>query len=188
MTKAQTQPDARAGTANQFATLLREHWDRAYRFAYHLAGNAQEAEDLVQQASLEAFAAFGRFQRGSRFDHWLMRILHNSFIDGARRAKRKRFVSLEEPGVGALAAPASGDPAAGLETALDGPVLQAVKALPLEFRAAVFLVDLEGYAYEEAAAVMHCPVGTVRSRLHRGRLALREALGDYIDAARRGDL
>lgn len=186
--ETQTKPDVGVHATDQFTALLREHWDRAYRFAYHLAGNSHDAEDLLQQASIEAFEAFGRFQPGTRFDQWLIRILHNSFVDRMRRAKRRQFFSFEERGVGTLAAPRSDDPAAAAESALSGPVLQAVEALPLEFRTAVVLIDLEGYTYEEAADVMHCPVGTVRSRLHRGRLALREALRDYVEAVRRGDV
>jgi len=185
---AQTQVDS-AGTGHapdQFAVLLREHWDRAFRFAHRLAGNRYDAEDLLQQASLEAFEAFSHFRAGTRFDQWLMRILHNSFIDGARRAKRRQFLSLDAGGVGALAAPRSDGPDAAVEAELDGPVLRAVTALPLEFRTAVVLIDLEEYTYDEAAHVMRCPIGTVRSRLHRGRLALRDALRGHIEAARRG--
>lgn len=191
--RAQARPvleDAGAGageaTPRDFAALLSLHWAQAYRFAFRLAGRADEAEELVQQAAEEAFLAFGRFRPGTRFDRWFMRILYTTFLDRTRRERRKVF-SLDDLPEGALPAGTQGDPEAALLQALDGPVRRALTALPAEYRAAVVLVDLEGLSYADAAAVLHCPVGTLRSRLHRGRLALREWLRPYVDALRLGE-
>lgn len=175
-----------ASARNQFAELLAAHWDRAYRFAYHLTGNTADSDDLIQQAAEEAFRAFHRFQAGTRFDRWFFRIMHNSFVDRVRRDRRRKIFSLDD--VTGAAAPQTADPSAIAEGALDGPVLRALLALPPEARAVVALVDLLGLPYDDAAEILHCPVGTIRSRLHRARLALREWLRSYVDAMKRGDL
>ncbi|MDR5694829.1 MAG: sigma-70 family RNA polymerase sigma factor [Armatimonadota bacterium] len=174
--------------ADQFATLFAENWQRLYRFAYHLTRSREEAEELVQQAAEEALRAFPRFRPGTRFDRWLMRILYTSFIDQVRRERRRKLFALDTVPPSLLQAGISSDPEAAVEKSLDGPVRQALDALPPEFRAVVVLVDIEGLSYEEAADVLECPIGTVRSRLHRGRLALREWLRPYVDALKRGDL
>lgn len=176
-----------AGSARQteFAGLLAANWDRAYRFAYHLTGNATDADDLVQQAAEEALRAFDRFQPGTHFDRWLLRILHNSFLDRVRRDRRRKMISLDALPV-PLPASRTDDPEA--LAAIDGPVRGALLNLPVEFRAVVVLVDIEGLSYDDAARILRVPLGTVRSRLHRGRLALREWLRPYVDAMRRGEL
>ncbi len=171
----------------RFAELLAAHWDHAYRFAYYLTGNGPDSDDLLQQSSEEAFRAFHRFQPGTRFDRWLFRIMHNSFVDRLRRERRRKIFSLDEV-TGVIAADNTADPSAAAEGTLDGPVLRALRALPLEACAVVALVDLLGLPYEDAAEILHCPIGTVRSRLHRARLALREWLRPYVDAMKRGDL
>ena len=175
-----------ASARDQFAELLAAHWDRAYRFAYHLTGNNADSDDLIQQAAEEAFRAFHRFQPGTRFDRWFFRIMHNSFVDRIRRDRRRKIFSLDE--VTGAAATETPDPSAIAEGALDGPVLRALRALPQDARAVVALVDLLGLPYDDAAEILHCPVGTIRSRLHRARLALREWLRPYVDAMKRGDL
>lgn len=176
------------GSPAQFADLLAANWDRAYRFACHLTGNAEQAEDLLQEAAKEAFVAFSRFTPGTRFDRWLMKILHNSYLDRVRRERRRRVFSLDEVPAGALLAERGGEPEAALEASIDGPVRRALDALPPDARAVVALVDLLGLEYEDAADILHLPIGTVRSRLHRARLALREWLRPYVDAVKRGEL
>lgn len=180
-----------AGTAEEsrreeFAELLSAHWDHVYRLAYRLTGHPEDAEDLMQQASEEAFRAFDRFRLGTRFDRWMMRIVHNSFVDQVRRTRRRRMFSLDEVPARVLAAGHWSDPVEAAEGSLDGPVQQALDALPPEYRAPVVLVDLMDLSYEDTAAILRCPIGTVRSRLHRGRLALREWLRPYVDAQKRG--
>ncbi len=182
--KAAEQPQASA----QFADLLSECWDRAYRFAYHLTGNSDQAEDLIQEAAAEAFGAFDRFSPGTHFDRWLMRIMHHTYLDRMRHARRHRIFSLEDVAPASLQAAGMGDPEAAIEASLDGPVRRALLALPPEYRAPIILVDLEELAYEDAAEILHIPIGTVRSRLHRGRLALREWLRPYVNAVKRGEL
>ena len=112
--------------------------------------------------------------------------MHNSFVDRVRRDRRRKIFSLDDV-TGAAAADAA-DPSAVAEGSLDGPVLRALRALPPEARAVVALVDVLGLPYDDAAEILHCPVGTVRSRLHRARLALREWLRPYVDSIKRGDL
>lgn len=177
-----------ADAAPQFAELLSACWPRAYRFAYRLTGDPEEAEELLQQAAEEAFRAFGRFRPGTRFDRWFLRIVYTSFLDSVRRARRRSLFSLDQLPSGALVAEGWADPETAVESSLDGPVQRALLALPVEYRSAVVLVDLLGYSYEEAAQILRCPVGTIRSRLHRGRLALREWLRPYVDALKRGEL
>lgn len=174
-------------TQTEFARLVEAHWRSAFRFAYRLTGNADDAEDLVQQAAEEALRAFSRFQPGTRFDRWWLRILYNSFLDRTRRERRRSYFPLEDI-PSPLPAGREADPETALEAHLDGPVQKALDALPPDFRAAVVLVDLEGLSYQEAAQVLRCPMGTVRSRLHRARLALREWLREYVDAVNRGAL
>src|SRR3989442_15813076 len=122
---------------DSIAELLAAHWDRAYRFAYHLTGNNADSDDLIQQAAEEAFRAFHRFQPGTRFDRWFFRIMHNSFVDRIRRDRRRKIFSLDEV-TGAVASETA-DPSAIAEGALDGPVLRALRALPPDARAVVSL-------------------------------------------------
>ncbi len=171
----------------QFAALLTEQWDRAYRLAYHLTGNAPDADDLVQQAAEEAFLAFDRFQPGTRFDRWLLRIMHNSFLDRVRKDRRRKIFSIDALPV-PIPADRSTDPEMVLRGSLEGPVRTALMSLAPEFRSAIVLVDIEGLPYEDAAHILHLPIGTIRSRLHRGRLALREWLRPYVDAMKRGEV
>ncbi len=177
----------RAASQESFAELLATHWEHAYRFAYYLTGNAPDSEDLLQQAAEEAFRAFHRFQPGTRFDRWLFRIMHNSFVDRLRRERRRKIFSLDDVSGSAVMDPTAG-PSEVAEGALDGPVLRALRALPPDARAVVALVDIQGLPYDAAAEILRCPIGTVRSRLHRARLALREWLRPYVDALQRGEL
>jgi RNA polymerase sigma-70 factor (ECF subfamily) len=173
-----------AETWEVFEALLRAHQDRLYAAAYRLTGNRDDAEDLLQQALLEAYAAFHRFQTGTRFDRWVLRIMHHTYLDSVRRRSRCSIQSLdvswetEEGEMGRLEIP---DPHGGPETelmekTLSEPLQHALDALPPEFRAVVILADMQELSYEEVAQVLGCPVGTVRSRLHRARAMLRRSL------------
>lgn len=141
-----------------------------------MRGNRADAEDLVQDAMLRAFAAFPRFQPGTNFRAWLFRILRNAYVDLLRkRGYRPQAVDLQElgqesdPAVKEFRAQAARERTeADLEAALAN--------LPAELRLALLLVDGEGMRYDEVAQIMECPVGTVRSRLHRGRRLLRQQL------------
>jgi RNA polymerase sigma-70 factor (ECF subfamily) len=166
-----------------FESLVTEHWRLIYRIAFRLTGNQTEADDLTQEAVLEAFRAFDRFQPGTRFDRWIARIMTHTFIDGARRRRRHTVVSLDEPDAPNLADTAPGPEETASQRELQDRIQQALTALAPEFRTAVILVDLEGHSYEDASRIMDTPIGTVRSRLHRARQALRRSLGPVLDAA-----
>jgi RNA polymerase sigma-70 factor, ECF subfamily len=188
-------PGAEApGTAHRLAAfeeLVLRHQTRIYRVAFRLAGNHDDAEDLAQEAIIEAFRAFDRYQPGTYFDRWLYRIMTRTFIDTVRRRNRRPVVSLDAPmGDGgdplvAFIGDSSQDPQHVTEMVdLDGAIQEALDGLPQEFRTAVVLADIEGLSYDEVAEALRCPVGTVRSRLHRARQMLRQALGPHLGARR----
>jgi RNA polymerase sigma-70 factor, ECF subfamily len=155
--------------------LVRQHADRVYRLAYRLAGNPQDAEDLTQETFIRVFRSVQNYQPGT-FEGWLHRITTNLFLDMARRRQRIRFDALPEDASDRMASNAAGPEQAYAEMNLDPEIQQALDALPPDFRAAVVLCDLEELSYEEIAATLGVKVGTVRSRIHRGRVLLREAL------------
>ena len=169
-----------------FARLLAAHEDKLYRVAYRMTGHTDDAQDLVQDALVEAFRSFKRFQRGTYFDKWLYRIMTNTFIDRQRHRKRVGYIeSLDAPvgasetGSGREIADWEADPARQTERDLfNAPIQAALDALPAEFRLVLILADVEEFSYEEVAEMMGTPIGTVRSRLHRARTMMRQALGD----------
>jgi RNA polymerase sigma-70 factor (ECF subfamily) len=169
--------DASAGAAPAgWAEIVTEHSARVYRLAYRLTGNVHDAEDLTQETFIRVFRSLSTYTPGT-FEGWLHRITTNLFLDQVRRRKRIRI----EPWGDAtdrLAAPTGeASPERGYEHAnLDHDVQRALDALPPEFRAAVVLCDMEGLSYEEIAVTLGIKLGTVRSRIHRGRAQLRESL------------
>jgi RNA polymerase sigma factor (sigma-70 family) len=155
--------------------IVRDHSARVYRLAYRLTGNAHDAEDLTQDVFIRVFRSLHRFQPGT-FEGWLHRITTNLFLDGARRRQKIRFDGLSEGSDDRLAS-AWPNPSQQLDDAdLDHDVAAALHALAPSFRAAVVLCDIEGLTYEEISEVLDLKIGTVRSRIHRGRAQLREAL------------
>jgi len=155
--------------------IVRDHSARVYRLAYRLTGNAHDAEDLTQDVFIRVFRSLHRFQPGT-FEGWLHRITTNLFLDGARRRQKIRFDGLAEGSDDRLAS-SWPNPSQQLEDAdLDHDVAAALNALAPSFRAAVVLCDIEGLTYEEISEVLDLKIGTVRSRIHRGRAQLREAL------------
>ncbi len=165
--------------------LVRQHADRVYRLAYRLSGNPQDAEDLTQETFIRVFRSVQNYQPGT-FEGWLHRITTNLFLDMVRRRTRIRMEALPED---YDRVPADDpNPEQVYHDSRLGPDLQAaLDSLPPEFRAAVVLCDIEGLSYEEIGATLDVKLGTVRSRIHRGRQALREYLanhpGDYSEAA-----
>ena len=154
--------------------LVRQHADRVYRLAYRLSGNQHDAEDLTQETFIRVFRSVRDYQPGT-FEGWLHRITTNLFLDMVRRRARIRMEALPED-YDRVPADQPTPEQIYLDARL-GPDLQAARdSLPPEFRAAVVLCDIEGLSYEEIGATLGVKLGTVRSRIHRGRQALRDHL------------
>ncbi|GGM42833.1 RNA polymerase sigma factor SigE [Longimycelium tulufanense] len=162
--------------------VVREHADRVYRLAFRLTGNQHDAEDLTQETFIRVFRSLAAYKPGT-FEGWLHRITTNLFLDMARRRARLRMEGLPEdtdrlPGGGPSPEQVYAD------THLDPDLQAALDELPPEFRAAVVLCDVEGLSYEEIGATLGVKLGTVRSRIHRGRQALKAALERRRSGAR----
>jgi RNA polymerase sigma-70 factor (ECF subfamily) len=172
-----------------FADLAMEHMGSLYTAALRMTRNPADAEDLVQETYLKAYRAFGSFQAGTNLKAWLYKILTNTFIN-SYRAKKRRPEQSELDDVedlylyrrlGGLEAAAAGRSAEEevLDHFTDADVKAALESLPEQFRMAVLLADVEGFSYKEIAEILGVPIGTVMSRLHRGRKALQKALYDF---------
>jgi RNA polymerase sigma factor (sigma-70 family) len=167
-----TQPEWNLPT---WEDIVRMHSARVYRLAYRLTGNPHDAEDLTQEVFVRVFRSLSSYTPGT-FEGWLHRITTNLFLDWARRKQRIRFEGLGDEMAHRLPG-AEPTPAEAFDDShLDDDVQAALKALPPEYRAAVVLCDIEGFSYEEIAVTLGVKLGTVRSRIHRGRAALRAAL------------
>lgn len=175
-------PPETTGTdsSGDFEALLRPELDRAYGMALRLARNAADAEDLVQDAALQAFRGFRTFQRGSNFRAWFLRILMNTFLS-ARRKRRPEDHAAELtedlPNAYLQRHTPSGDVALRVIGDLEAAEVQrAVDELPEEFRTAAAMYFIQDLSYQEIADMLRIPIGTVRSRLHRGRALLQKQL------------
>jgi RNA polymerase sigma-70 factor (ECF subfamily) len=155
--------------------VVREHAGRVYRLAYRLSGNRADAEDLTQETFVRVFRSLAEYTPGT-FEGWLHRITTNLFLDMVRRRQRIRFDALPDDVGDRLASREAGPEQVFELMNLDPEIQAALDALPPDFRVAVVLCDLEQLSYEEIAATLNIKVGTVRSRIHRGRVLLREAL------------
>ena len=169
-----------------FESTVLVHLDALYGTALRLTRDPREAEDLVQDTMLAAFRHFDRFLPGSNARAWLYKILHNTFIDKYRRSKRERAARelMIDDDLPNLMSEEASRTATSPDELLTQPLLsddvkRALEALPYEYRMAVVLCDLEEFAYKEIADILDCPVGTVMSRLHRGRRLLQKALHGY---------
>lgn len=155
--------------------VVRTHSARVYRLSYRLTGNQHDAEDLTHDVFIRVFRSLDSYRPGT-FEGWLHRITTNLFLDRARRKQRIRFDALTDEFAARLPSRMHG-PEEHFDFAhLDGDIQQALDALAPTFRAAVVLCDIEGYSYEEVAQTLGIKLGTVRSRIHRGRTQLRHAL------------
>ncbi|WP_286130828.1 RNA polymerase sigma factor SigE [Nostocoides sp. Soil756] len=163
--------------------VVEQHSARVYRLAYRLTGNVHDAEDLTQDVFVRVFRSLHTYQPGT-FEGWLHRITTNVFLDKMRRKQRIRFDALSDESAARLPSRDRSPEVTYEETHLDDDVQRALDALSPDFRAAVVLCDIEGLSYEEVAATLGIKLGTVRSRIHRGRSQLREALAHRAPAPR----
>jgi RNA polymerase sigma-70 factor (ECF subfamily) len=161
--------------------VVREHGNRVYRLAYRLTGNAHDAEDLTQDVFVRVFRSLADYTPGT-FEGWLHRITTNLFLDRMRRQQKIRFDALPED-TERLAGREASPEAVYAEAHLDADVEAALAGLPPDFRAAVVLCDIEQLSYEEIAQTLGVKLGTVRSRISRGRAMLRAALADRAPRA-----
>jgi RNA polymerase sigma-70 factor (ECF subfamily) len=181
ITIAEVQSASAQNQQELFESLLRATSAQAFQLAFRLTGNRVDAEDLVQEAYIRAYRFFHRYDSSLPFSAWLYRILTNAHIDEVRRRNRFKLASLDEPhpetGTPVDYADSSPNPEALLvNDQMESEIQEGIQAMTPEFRIAVLLADMEGLSYEEIAEVMETSIGTVRSRIHRGRKQLRNYL------------
>ena len=192
VTTTNEQPAPDAVTSWDFESLTMPYLDALYNTALRMTRSPQDAEDLVQETYLKAYRHYDKFEEGTNLKAWLFRIMKNTFINNYRKKQARPiesdFSDVEESMEHRLTTPwgkAILDPEAELlEQVVDAGVEEALKELPEDYRMAVMLADLEHFSYKEIAEILDIPLGTVMSRLYRGRKLLEQAMLDY--ARRRG--
>ncbi|HEY8463225.1 MAG TPA: sigma-70 family RNA polymerase sigma factor [Bacillota bacterium] len=185
LVKAQLAPDQTA----VFESMVRTYEKPLFQFAYRLCGNHHEAQDLLQESLYRAYKSFSRFEAGTAFDRWLYQIIHNLFIDHYRKKKRRPILaSIDEPmqhmeSEKPIELPdwSTNPESEAVRGELGRQIQQSLNQLPPEYRTAVILCDIQGLSYEEISQVLNCSIGTVRSRIHRGRKTLRRLLLPYLN-------
>lgn len=171
----------------QFKEEMLPHLDALYNFAIRLSGDTTDAEDLVQDTFVKAYRFFNSYERGTNAKAWLFRILKNSYINNYRKkSKQPQQVDYDEVSTYYESVRSERTDTSDLEEIMyrelmDDQVTMALKRLPEDFRTVVLLCDVEGFTYEEIANMLDVPIGTIRSRLHRGRNLLRVELQQYAD-------
>ncbi|AYY14297.1 RNA polymerase sigma factor SigE [Actinobacteria bacterium YIM 96077] len=167
--------EAEAWTPPSWEEIVRQHSTRVYRLAFRLTGNAHDAEDLTQDVFVRVFRSLASYSPGT-FEGWLHRITTNLFLDSMRRKQRIRFDALGDDAAERLGGREPTPERVLTDQMLESDIQSALDAMAPDFRVAVVLCDVEGLSYEEIAATLGIKLGTVRSRIHRGRAQLREAL------------
>ena len=179
---------AASSKRNLFEEQAIPFMDQLYGAALRMTRNPADAADLVQETFVKAFAAFGQYQQGTNLKAWLYRILTNTFINSYRKKQRDPYQGtiddLEDWQIGGAESMTQGRSTRSAEAEAidhlpDSAVKDALQSIPEDFRLAVYFADVEGFSYQEIADIMKTPVGTVMSRLHRGRRMLRGLLADY---------
>jgi RNA polymerase sigma-70 factor (ECF subfamily) len=176
--------DCLKGSSDANAALVRKYQDRLYNTVLRVTGHAEDARDLVQDAFVQAYRALDRFQGDSAFYTWLYRIAVNTAISHKRRYRA--MASIEGNTRGASFDPADdavqSDPSGRMEQDdRDRQVREAIDGLPFEYRTVLVMKEIDGHKYETIAHMLNCPIGTVRSRLHRARLELRDRLRHLME-------
>lgn len=173
----------RSKDRREFDALVQRYHKQAYNIAYRMAGNHADAEDLTQEAFIRAFRFFGQYRRELPFDSWLYKIMSNVFIDRLRRKPKAKIRSLDQPIITSegeaqfdVADTSAGPEERLVSGEMDTQIQDALETLPDVFRMTVIYADIDGLSYEEIAEVTNTNIGTVRSRLHRGRRLLRSKL------------
>ncbi len=183
MTTENFVPEDGSSIRSEFEALVARTKRQAYNMAYRMTGNREDAEDLTQEAYLRAFRSFDKYNRSLPFENWFFRILSNLFVDGLRRKPKQTPLSLNQPmnaNMGEdeytleVADEESNPEDQLLKEVMDERLQRALAALPAEFRTAVLLCDVEEMSYQQIAEKMQTSIGTVRSRIHRGRQMLRK--------------
>lgn len=174
-------------TRGEFEGLALKHLDPLYSAALRLTKNERDAEDLIQDTYLRAYRFFDKFERGTNIKAWLFKILTNTFINRYRRSVKERSIvegserdAVHDKFISREATEYAANPEQYFfDRLLSDDVLKAVDALPIDFRMVVILADLQEFSYKEIAEILDVPVGTVMSRLYRGRRLLQKALASY---------
>ena len=177
-----------ADVRSLFESQALQYMDQLYAAAMRMTRNPADAADLVQETFVKAYQAFGQFQQGTNLKAWLYRIQTNTFINNYRKNQRNPYQGtideLEDWQLGGAESVTQSTSTRSAEAEAidhlpDSAVKEALQAVPEDFRMAVYFADVEGFSYQEIADIMKTPVGTVMSRLHRGRRMLRDLLADY---------
>lgn len=174
--------------SGRFEDQALQYLDQLYSAALRMTRNSADAEDLVQDTYAKAFVAFGQFKPGTNLRAWLFRILTNTYINLYRKNQRRPQTSSGAEIEDWQLAKADSHSSKGLRSAEiealenlgDSKIIKAIESLPTEFREAVLLADVEGFSYKEIAEIMNTPIGTVMSRINRGRAKLRSELASYV--------